>query len=259
MHNRVFHSPTSLSEVRSVLSASGDGIMVAGGQWIVPRLKSGDTHASHIVSLHNVTELHGISSDGQTVTIGAGETHIAIARSQAVRSDLPILSAIAGQIGDPATRNLGTIGGALGSEPQRTDYAAAWVGLNGRMITTRRTQSAEEFFSSSEGAKLHQGEIIVSIEFQIPKWAAFEKIPHPAANYAEVGLFVCQLPDDSWRVVTLGRGAGPERLKDIETQLSEGIPDRAVTWPAELLRTAPFYVSRLRALFSRARQGVIDD
>lgn len=259
MHNRVFHSPTSLAEVRSVLSASGDGILVAGGQWIVPRLKSGGTQASHIVSLKNVSELQGISNEAQTVTIGACETHNAIARSKTMRSDLPILSTIAGQIGDPATRNLGTMGGAFGSDPHRTDYAAAWVGLNGRMTTTRGTKSAEEFFSSSEGSKLHDGEIIVSIAFQVPTWAAFEKIPHPAANYAEVGLFVCRLPDGSWRVVALGGESGPKRLKDIETQLSEGIPNGDVTWPVELLRTTPFYVSRLRALFSRAMQGAIDE
>jgi carbon-monoxide dehydrogenase medium subunit len=254
MRNRVFHSPTSLAEVLSILASPGDEVMVAGGQWIVPLLKSGDADANHIVSLQNVAELRGIKSDGHTVSIGAGETHCSIMRSQFLQSDLSILATIAGQIGDPATRNRGTIGGALASDPRRSDYAGPMLGLNAQLTTTKRTISAAAFFGQNETTQFDPGEVLIAVTFERPDWAVFEKIPHPAANYAEVGLFVCRLGAKTFRIVALGSEDGPIRLGALEHQLNAGTPAEDLEWPAEMADTASFYASRLRALFHRSIQ-----
>ena len=252
---RSFQSPKSLADARSLLERAEGAVLVAGGQWLVPFLKSGDVTAHHLISLQQVAELRRIDCDGETATIGAGETHEALARSSIITTKLPILVRIAGQIGDPATRHRGTLGGAFGSEPARSDYAGVWMGLNGEMKTTHRALSAEEFFSSQDHTPLHANEIIVSLKFQVPKWAAYQKIPHPAANHAEVGLFIGQLQNKSWRVIALSDKNGPMRLNSLEAQLEAGAKPAQLTWPEELVQTAPFFASRLRALMDRALEG----
>ena len=258
-HERSFQSPLSLADACSIMDRVDNSALVAGGQWIVPLLKSGDVTAHHLISLKQIAELRGIEYECQTVTIGAGETHQAIARSPILKSELPIIASIAGKIGDPATRNRGTLGGAFGSDARRSDYAGAWVGLNGKMLTTQRTLSSKDFFSVDDPTPLNANEIIVSLNFQVPKWAAVQKIPHPAANHAEAGVFVCRLQDGSWRVVAFGDKSGPRRLSTLETQLEDCIPRAQLKWPEEMVQTEAFFTSRLSALLDRALSGVLDE
>ena len=67
---------------------------------------------------------------GDAVTIGAATTHAEVDTRDAVKKAIPALAYLAGLIGDPAVRHMGTIGGSLANNDPAADYPAAAMALN---------------------------------------------------------------------------------------------------------------------------------
>ena len=255
MSSLQFSRPESLDDALGILSRKPDATFVAGGQWLVPKLKSGEIQSKQIVSLDQISELRGISFEAGRVHIGASETHRTISTSPIVQEHAPILAEIAAQIGDPATRNRGTIGGALGSEPRRSDYSGPLSALDASLVTTTRTRAASELFTTERSARFQPGEILINISIALPTWGRFEKIPHTAANYADVAVFICQTADGAWRVMAMLHDHAPQRIVNIEDQLLAGTQQDALDWSNALATLSPFDASRIRTLFNRAHEG----
>lgn len=218
MTEPIYHAPRTLAEVQTLCAENKAAALIAGGQWLAPLIRAGARRPNHIVSLSKVEALRGISSTDGTVRIGAGEPHAALSRSAVLAKGLPILSDIAGQIGDAATRHRGTIGGAICADPGRTDYAAALLGLDAQLITTDRRLSAAEFYANPQAAKFSPGEILVALEFGVRTFAKFGKIPNRAANHADVGVIVASITAGDFRVVAYGDAVWPQRLSSLESQ-----------------------------------------
>jgi carbon-monoxide dehydrogenase medium subunit len=81
----------------------------------------------------------GIKVDGSSVTIGAMTTHAAVNASKDLAKAIPALALLAGSIGDPMVRNMGTIGGSIANNDPAADYPAAIVGL-GATVAHEQTQ-----------------------------------------------------------------------------------------------------------------------
>jgi FAD binding domain in molybdopterin dehydrogenase len=69
-------------------------------------------------------ELRFVTRDGDRVRIGALNHHRDLAEHPLIRTDVPLLSETAEQIGDPQIRNRGTIGGSIA----HADPAGEWLG-----------------------------------------------------------------------------------------------------------------------------------
>ena len=76
-------------------------------------------------------ELRGIELQGSVLSRGAGTRHSEVARSDKVRSAIPALAALADRIGDPAVRNLGTIGGSVAHGDPASDMPAVLLACEG--------------------------------------------------------------------------------------------------------------------------------
>ena len=72
--------------------------------------------------------------------------HVEVANSPVVKEALPALAKLAGEIGDPAVRHRGTIGGSLANNDPNADYPAAVLGLGATIITNKRKIAADDFF-----------------------------------------------------------------------------------------------------------------
>ncbi len=116
--------------------------------------------------------------------------HAEVARSRALRKVLPVLCNLAAQIGDAQVRNRGTIGGSIANSDPAADYPAAVIGLGATVHTNKRTIAAADYFKDLFETALEPGEIVKSIEFPVPKRAAYCKFPNPASRYAVVGVLV---------------------------------------------------------------------
>ena len=214
-----YHRPSSLEEARLLFSRAQDAKFLAGGQTLIPAMKQRLANPSDLIDLAGIGELSFIARGQRTLTIGAGTRHYDVADSNDVRATIPALATLAGMIGDPAVRHMGTLGGSLANNDPAADYPAAAVGLAADVVTTKRRISADQFFLGMFQTALEEDEIIREVEFPIPVRAGYAKFPNPASRYAIVGVFVAETPSGA-RVAVTGAAPCVFRLPAMEDALS---------------------------------------
>src|SRR5262249_56328184 len=102
-----------------------------------------------------LAELRGLSQEGDQLVIGATTTHAEVAASDLVRQKIPGLAGLAGLIGDPPVRHLGTIGGSIANNDPAADYPAAVLALKATVQTSNRTIDPHNFFPPFFQTPLH--------------------------------------------------------------------------------------------------------
>lgn len=192
MYNFTYHKASSVADAVDALRKSDDGKFVAGGQTMLPTMKHRLAGPSDVIDLGGIDALAGISVDSDTVTIGAMTTHAEVAASADVQAAIPALARLAGNIGDPAVRNRGTLGGSVANNDPAADYPAAVIGLGATVKTDRREIAADDFFTGMFETALDEDELITAISFPKPEAAAYMKFDNPASRYAIVGVFVAR-------------------------------------------------------------------
>jgi aerobic carbon-monoxide dehydrogenase medium subunit len=220
MYQTTYVRPGSLAEAQHLLLNNPDAMLLSGGQTLVPTLRQRLARPSHLVDIARIAELHGVSSDGGQVVIGAATTHAEVAASDLVAAKIPGLAGLAGCIGDPLVRHLGTIGGSIANNDPAADYPAALVALNATVHTSKRAISAGDFFTGMFETALQPGEIVVRVAFPVPRKSAYEKFHQPASRVALVGVFVAVLAGGAVRVAVTGAGPVVFRATAIETALA---------------------------------------
>jgi 4-hydroxybenzoyl-CoA reductase subunit beta len=107
-----YHQPRTLKQAAKMLAELGDdGMFVAGGTDVYPKMKRGQFTPSHLISLRGLRELKGIRRSKDGLWIGAGESLTAVSHHRAIAKDLPALAHAAKSVSTPQLRNMGTIGG----------------------------------------------------------------------------------------------------------------------------------------------------
>ncbi len=107
--------PKSVKEAVSLLADLGsEGMAVAGGTDVYPKMKRGQFTPRYLVSLKVLPGLGGIRPGGKEgMWIGAGETLTSVGQNSAVQKSFPALSHAATSVSTLQLRNVGTIGGNL--------------------------------------------------------------------------------------------------------------------------------------------------
>jgi carbon-monoxide dehydrogenase medium subunit len=214
-----YHRPHTLSGALADL-AKTDAKALAGGMTLLPTMKQRLASPSALVDLKSLPELAGIAREGGALVIGALSRHADVARSSVVQAAIPALAKLAGGIGDPHVRNMGTIGGSLANNDPSTDYPAAALALGATIVTNKRRIPAQDFFTGLFETALEPGELITQVSFPIPQKAAYMKFPNPASRYALVGVFVAKTAGGVRVAVTGAGGNGVFRANALEAALS---------------------------------------
>lgn len=237
MYATHYSKATSLDDAVAKLGGAEDGKFLSGGQTLLATMKQRLAAPSDLIDVTRIPELKGISLDGDTLTVGAASTHYEVMSSETVKTAIPALAELAGMIGDPAVRNMGTMGGSIANNDPAADYPAALVGLNATVHTNKRAISADEFFTGMFETALEDDEIVVKISFPVPEKAGYEKFRNPASRYAMCGVMAVKLKDGSIRVAVTGAGdGGVFRVPEMESALaSNWSPDAvaSITVPAD--------------------------
>src|SRR5215471_3382260 len=191
-----YHTPGTVQEALAMLGQySDDAKLLAGGHSLLPAMKLRLSQPKHLIDLRKIPGLSGVREDGGVLAIGAMTTHYAVETSPAVKSKCALLGQVAGQIGDPMVRNMGTIGGSLAHADPAADYPAAIIALGAEMVAEgpkgKRTIKADDFFKGLLTTALADDEILT--EIRVPAAAAnvksaYMKFPHPASRFAVVGV-----------------------------------------------------------------------
>lgn len=192
MYDFNYHKASSVDDAIKTMRKASDAKFVAGGMTMLPTMKHRLASPSDVIDLGGIKELAGITVKGDTVTIGAMTTHAAVAASKDVQKLIPALATLAGNIGDPAVRNRGTIGGSIANNDPAADYPAAIIALGATITTSKGEIAGDEFFTGMFETALAEDELIISISFSKPKAAAYMKFENPASRYAIAGVFVAR-------------------------------------------------------------------
>jgi len=213
-----YQRPQSVADAAKGL-ANPDAKALAGGMTLLPTMKQRLASPSALVDLNGLRELAAIARDGDNLVIGAMAKHAEVAASQDVKAAIPGLAELASLIGDPAVRNMGTIGGSIANNDPAADYPAAALALGATIVTNKRRIAAQDFFKGLFETALEPGELITQVRFPIPQKAAYMKFRNPASRYALVGVFVAR-SKDGVRVAVTGAGQnGVFRATEFEKAL----------------------------------------
>ena len=212
-----FHSAKNVKE--AIKLSSGKSSFLAGGMTTLPAVKLGLASYSDIIDIKNIKELRGIKASSNSLRIGAITTHVEVSESKQVKKTISSLSNLADGIGDPQVRNRGTIGGSIANNDPAADYPSACLALNAIIHTNKRKIPADNFFKGTFETALKKGELITSVEFEVPEKSSYAKLPNPASRYAIVGVYVAKLKKEV-RVAVTGAGSSVFRSKELESVLS---------------------------------------
>ena len=216
MYNFEFEKPATVADAVAALSAD-EAQALGGGQTLIPTLKQRLAAPSKLVSLGGIADMVGVSSDSGTVTVGGATTHAAVAAGAGA---YPALAALAGNIGDPAVRNRGTIGGSLANNDPSACYPAATLASGATIVTNAREIAADDYFQGMFTTALDEGEIITSVRFPVPQAGNYQKFEQPASRFALVGVFVAKYADGVRVAVTGASEEGVFRWAEAEAALS---------------------------------------
>ena len=213
-----FERPGTLTDAIKALGAE-DAQALGGGQTLIPTLKQRLAMPSKLVSLTGIAEIRGICQDDSgRVCIGGATTHAEVASG--TTESFPALASLAANIGDPAVRNRGTIGGSLANNDPAACYPAAVLGTGATVKTDKREIAADDYFQGMFTTALEEGEIITEVKFPVPETANYQKFEQPASRFALVGVFVAKFADGVRVAVTGASNEGVFRWSEAEEKLN---------------------------------------
>jgi carbon-monoxide dehydrogenase medium subunit len=220
-----YQRPASRDAAKAA-AAGADARYLAGGQSLIQAMRLRLSQSERLVDLGGIADLKAIKADGNGVTVGAMATHASVAANAEVKKAIPALAELAGGIGDPMVRNMGTIGGSIANADPAACYPAGVLGLNATIHTDRRTIAADAFFTGLYETALQPGELIVAVSFPAAQKAAYVKFKQPASRFALVGVCVAQTAGGV-RVGVTGAKSHAFRATQIEEALAKSFTPEA--------------------------------
>jgi len=208
--------PQTLAEAVE-LARDDDSQLLSGGQTLIPTLKARLAAPTRLISLRAIAEMKGLRMEGGQMCIGAGTTHAIVAREAAAH--YPALARLAANIGDPAVRNRGTIGGSLANNDPSACYPAAALASGATIVTNAREIAADDYFQGMFQTALEPGEIVTQVRFPIPLAAHYIKFRQRASRFALTGVFVARFADAVRVAVTGASESGVFRWHEAEAAL----------------------------------------
>lgn len=215
---------SSVEDACRALARDGARI-IAGGQSLLPLMAFRLSRPEVLVDVCRLDELRGISvehlGDGtKELVIGAATTHAEIEKSPVVASALPCLAQAARNIGHPAIRHLGTIGGSIAHADPAAEWPALCIGLGAEVeIVSRigsRREAVERLIAGPYLTTLKEDEIISRIRFALVarRRVALSEVARRSGDFALAGAVGVVDGDDSAVSVTLfGIEGRPRRVQ----------------------------------------------
>ncbi len=225
MYEFELESPTSIEAAAAALQMEGAQAL-AGGQTLIPTLKARLASPTRLVSLTGIDSLKGVTVDDGVIRVAGATTHVDVAAGAA--GEFQALAVLAGNIGDPAVRNRGTIGGSLANNDPSACYPAAALATGATITTNSRQIQADDFFAGMFETVLEEGEIITEVAFPVPDAANYQKFEQPASRFALVGAFVARFGSQVRVAITGASEGGVFRWVDAESRLEGDFSEAAL-------------------------------
>lgn len=193
--------PRSLAEALTVISEHRSACrIIAGGTDLLIELRCGESRGGHdlrnvrrLLDVSAIPEMSSIRAEEGMVLVGAACAHQLVASSPLLQEHAPLLCQVAGQIGSPQVRNLGTVGGNLANASPAADLAAPLLALGAQVTLSSRSETRtiplDSFYLGPYRTVMDPDEILTEILF-----------PEPA-------------PDNRFAFYKIGRRAGMTKAR----------------------------------------------
>lgn len=223
-----------------LLREHGDGAKIlAGGQSLIATLNMRLSAPQILIDINKIEGLGGIALRDGVVVIGALTRHAEAERSDIVAKHAPLLAKAIPQIGHPAIRNRGTIGGSIAFADPAAELPACLLALGGEVeiagASGKRTVKADEFFKGLYDTAVGPGEVLTAIRLPAatPRMRyGFAELARRRGDYALAGLAASARTEGAAlkdiRLAYFGVGLTPIRARKAEAALAGGNVDAAV-------------------------------
>ncbi|MGH7846148.1 MAG: FAD binding domain-containing protein [Candidatus Binatia bacterium] len=167
-----YYRARSLQEAIDLLSGpAANGKPLAGGQSLVPLLNLRLARPEAIVDLNRIPHLSYIRTERSEITIGALTRHREMEFSPLLATELPILGEAIPQIGHPAIRNRGTLGGSVAHADPAAELPCVLTALDASFVVAgpaaERAIGARDFFVGFYETSLSDREILKEIRIPV--------------------------------------------------------------------------------------------
>lgn len=228
-----YHVPTEISGVLELLgSLSGDVIVLAGGQSLIPVLNMRLGRPDAIIDLNHVPELFKLEIDGSKMRIGAMVRHMTLENDARVAKNIPLIAEAAKFIAHLQIRTRGTFGGSLCNASPASEWTCVVAALDTTLVVQNsagnvRKLKPEEFFEGPMMTTLEPDELLIEVSIQIPApntgWAFFESARRHG-DFALAGTaIIVELAEDASiskaRVAVCGLSTPGLRFLEVEEYL----------------------------------------
>lgn len=280
-----YYEATSVSEALDLMGEhSGEETeLLAGGHSLLPAMKSGLSSPDVLIDIGSVEEMHGVSVEGDTLSIGAMTRYDDFLGSDEAREHAPALTAAVEQVGDTQVRNRGTVGGNLAHADPASDLPAAALVSEATLVARgpdgEREIPVDDYFFGMYATALGPDELLTRVEIPSAGDAvgAYAKKPSPSSGYAMTGVAALVDADgDSVESIRVGangvmdRGVRLEGVEDaltgatLDADTIEAAAERATDgldtdlFMSDLQATATFREQLLRVYTKRALTDVAE-
>jgi CO/xanthine dehydrogenase FAD-binding subunit len=252
--------PDTVDEAVEYLAAEPSSTLLAGGTDLMVEVNDGHRRPSgSVVVLNRIPELRSWRHDPESasVTIGAAVSYREMLDGP-LADMVPALAQASRTVGSPQIRNVGTLGGNLGTCSPAGDGLPVLSALDAMVelasASGRRSVPVGEFMTGVKRTALQPGELIVSITVPvIDGWQGYAKVGVRNAMVIAVAS-VCVVLDRAHSSVGVSLGSvGPTVLRctDAERHLAS-----TLDWTT--LRASPQDLEHFASLVSAASRPITD-
>jgi CO/xanthine dehydrogenase FAD-binding subunit len=258
--------PRTLAEaVNALEEAAGAARIIAGGQSLLPALRSGMVVAERLVSLRQVRELKVLALRDDVLSIGAEVTFSAFLEGQ--WADLfPLMRQALYAVGNHTIRNRTTFGGTIAWCNPMAALLLALPMLDATVVTTHRRLRSADCIIGPLSSTFAASEIVVAVEIRVPRdsvqYRFHKTTTRRSGGLALASMAVALNTNATDRFLRLGVVGLRDRpwvsdwhRCDANQPLSEGadvlIATAPVAAPFDRLLASPSYVKASAALVCR--------
>ncbi len=165
-----YHRATSLQHAVALAASHPQARLIAGGTDVLIQLHHLNASYRHVVDIHGLDELRGISrNESGEIRIGSGTTFSELIDCPLIQTHLPALAAAAASIAGPQIRNVATYGGNICNGATSADSATPSLVYDARLeiVSERGTRFTPVlgFHTGPGKVALEPGEIAVAFHF----------------------------------------------------------------------------------------------
>lgn len=221
----------SVEHALTVLAESGDDAkLLAGGQSLVPMLNLRLARPDVLVDIDHLDD-GAIARNGDTLELGFLVRHRQLESDATVLEAAPLIARAAREIGHPAIRVRGTVGGSISHADPSAELALMSVTLDAEFVLAsqdgERVVPATEFFTGPFMTDLESTELLRLVRVPVHRagnYYGFKEIAERVGDFA-MAAAACRLTIADGTiaeasVAVAGAGSTPQRLREIEQQLA---------------------------------------